>query len=176
MVGNLSEGLRLVQTFLPYPDVMKSLRCLDWRRLGKQRSEAKQLIKSLVLEDPSLLSELRPGAEELLAQKGWIEAALNINPSGWKNHPARNMWRGHLGALAIYHDSSIIAWRARGYENNMPYLSAPGQHKLPPWFGREDFHASHRGNLLRKDPVWYGQFGWTDSPDLEYVWPSKELT
>ena len=32
-------------------------------------------------------------------------------------------------------------------------------------------HASHRSNLLRKDPEHYMQFGWTEPPDLPYVWP-----
>lgn len=34
-----------------------------------------------------------------------------------------------------------------------------------------DFHASHRSNLLRKDPVWYSQFNWTEPNNLPYVWP-----
>jgi hypothetical protein len=42
---------------------------------------------------------------------------------------------------------------------------------MPPWWGDPAFHASHRSNLLRKDPVWYGQFGWAEPPDLPYVWP-----
>lgn len=42
---------------------------------------------------------------------------------------------------------------------------------MPPWLGDSDFHASHRSNLLRKDPEYYGEFNWTESPDLEYVWP-----
>ena len=32
-------------------------------------------------------------------------------------------------------------------------------------------HASHRSNLLRKEPAHYTQFGWTEPPDLPYVWP-----
>lgn len=32
-------------------------------------------------------------------------------------------------------------------------------------------HASHRSNLLRKEPEHYTQFGWTEPPDLAYVWP-----
>lgn len=32
-------------------------------------------------------------------------------------------------------------------------------------------HASHRSNLLRKEPEYYTQFGWTEPPDLPYVWP-----
>lgn len=44
---------------------------------------------------------------------------------------------------------------------------------MPPWFGREDFHASHRSNLLRKHPDWYRQFGWYEPDDLPYVWPVR---
>jgi hypothetical protein len=43
--------------------------------------------------------------------------------------------------------------------------------QYPPWLGDEAFHASHRSNLLRKNPEWYGQFGWTEPDDLPYVWP-----
>lgn len=164
-----------MQTFLPYPDVMMSLRCLDRLRLGKQRVEAKQLIKSMVLEDTSLLQYLHPDAATRLVDNGSIMDVVAGGGGGWRNHPAREMWRGHIGALAIYHDSSILAWKSRGHVNNMPFLSTAGKHKLPAWFGREDFHASHRSNLLRKDPAWYGQFDWTEPTDLEYVWPSREL-
>ena len=31
-----------MQTFMPYPDIVKSVRCLDYKRLGKQRVEAMQ--------------------------------------------------------------------------------------------------------------------------------------
>ena len=33
-----------MQTFLPYPDMIKSAKALDYKRLGKQRVEAKQII------------------------------------------------------------------------------------------------------------------------------------
>jgi len=36
-----------MQTFLPYPDFEASLRALDYRRLGKQRLEALQLIRAI---------------------------------------------------------------------------------------------------------------------------------
>jgi len=42
---------------------------------------------------------------------------------------------------------------------------------LPLWLGNEELHASHRSNLLRKAPLWYGQFGWTEPDDLPYIWP-----
>jgi len=32
-----------MQTFLPYADFKESAQCLDYRRLGKQRVEAKQI-------------------------------------------------------------------------------------------------------------------------------------
>jgi len=49
--------------------------------------------------------------------------------------------------------------------------------KRPDWLGRADFHAAHRAVLLAKDPEWYGQFGWPESPAEKvngrwpYVWP-----
>ena len=36
-----------MQTFLPYPNFADSLDCLDYRRLGKQRVEAFQIINAL---------------------------------------------------------------------------------------------------------------------------------
>jgi len=41
----------------------------------------------------------------------------------------------------------------------------------PAWLGTDTFHASHRSNLLRKDPDYYGQWGWTEPSDLPYIWP-----
>lgn len=133
-----------MQTFLPYPDFGESVRCLDYRRLGKQRVEAQQLIDVLM------------GIKE-----------------GWKNHPACKMWYGYAPSLMQYKDYCIAEWVRRGYKNNMLYL---GMDKLPPfptpsWFGNPAFHAAHRSNLLRKDAEYYGQFGWTEPDNLEYMWP-----
>ena len=35
-----------MQTFMPYPDYSESARCLDRQRLGKQRVEAFQILRS----------------------------------------------------------------------------------------------------------------------------------
>jgi len=43
--------------------------------------------------------------------------------------------------------------------------------EYPVWLYDEEFHASHRSNLLRKDPEYYGRFGWQELPDLPYLWP-----
>lgn len=39
-----------MQTFLPYKSFVKSAACLDMRRLGKQRVEAKQILMALTGE------------------------------------------------------------------------------------------------------------------------------
>ena len=36
-----------MQTFLPYSSFRKTAQSLDWRRLGKQRSETKQIVMAL---------------------------------------------------------------------------------------------------------------------------------
>ena len=136
-----------MQTFLPYPSFIESAKCLDYRRLGKQRVECKQILTAL------------------------------SGGTAWKNHPAVLMWKDHIAALQVYANVIIKEWIDRGYKNNMPYYS-PDIFKIecPPWFGIPEFHASHRSNLLRKDPEYYGQFGWTEPDNLEYYWPTKQLS
>jgi hypothetical protein len=57
-----------------------------------------------------------------------------------------------------------------------PYMNVKGP--LPPWFGNERLHSSHRAALLYKNPEWYGRFGWKEKPAvpdakgrLPYYWP-----
>jgi len=134
-----------MQTFLPCANFKQSARCLDRQRLGKQRLECRQILQ-----------------------------ALTVPGSGWAHHPAVLMWQGHEGCLVRYMDEIVREWTRRGYANSIkvPWMlvHADNDHP-PPWFGDEAFHRSHRSNLLRKAPAHYGQFGWTEPPDLEYVWP-----
>lgn len=130
-----------MQTFLPYPDFVESARCLDSRRLGKQRPECLQILKALG------------------------------GSGGWSSHPATKMWSGCQDALKAYSNACVLEWTARGYKNSMAIYQIDGTPTMPRWLGDERFHASHRSNLLRKDPVHYGRFGWSESPDLEYHWP-----
>lgn len=137
-----------MQTFLPYANFDKSAECLDYKRLGKQRVEAWQILCALA--DPNY---------------------------GWQNHPAVRMWRGYDKALAWYGLTVCNEWTSLGYRDTLTERFA-GQLSdgatgitLPPWLGNEAFHASHRSNLLRKDSVWYGKFGWAEPTDLPYVWP-----
>lgn len=90
------------------------------------------------------------------------------------NHPASRMWRGYEQSLINYGLTVCQEWTRRGYSDSVSGKLA--LHKdysaQPPWFGNEEFHASHRSNLLRKDPVWYSRFSWSESSDLPYIWPS----
>jgi hypothetical protein len=131
-----------MQTFLPHPDFAETARSLDWRRLGKQRVEAQQILNALA------------------------------NGGGWSNHPAVKMWRGYEDALRLYRNTIIEEWVRRGYRNNMPLAAVPDDVALPPWLGDSEFHASHRARLLAKDPEFYGRHGWTEAPaDQGYLWP-----
>lgn len=133
-----------MQTFLPAYSMIESVKVLDNKRLGKQRVEALQIIK-----------------------------AITIGPGyGWQNHPAVLMWKGALPCLKYYHNRCIIEWKARGFNNNMPLFRDLEEIVRPVWMGDERFHASHRANLLRKDPEHYGQFGWTEDPTMKYFWPT----
>lgn len=143
-----------MQCFLPYPSFRESARVLDGARLRKQRAEVVQLLEAL--EDPS---------------KKRVH-----------NHPACKMWRGRRDALVAYGlvicdeivergwldftRSKILAHRTVEFEPTQE--SVP----MPRWLGQAEFHASHRGNLLRKEYSWYKIYGWGESPLLPYVWPS----
>jgi hypothetical protein len=146
-----------MQTFLPYTSFSQSARCLDRQRLGKQRVEAFQILQAL--ENPNY---------------------------GWQNHPAIRMWRGHNRLLCLYGLEICSEWKQRGYKDSMSdrfynrlvqlddlWFNVEYNENIPSWLGSDVFHASHRSNLLRKNPEYYGKFGWTESTDLEYVWPIK---
>lgn len=139
-----------MQTFLPYADFDKSAKCLDYRRLGKQRVEAKQLLMILLGEN-----------------KG----------KGWSNHPAHKMWEGYAQALALYGYAICVEWRRRGYKDTLleyflnhidPNVS---ETLYPPWLGNRKFHKSHKSNLLRKDKEFYSKYKWNVPDNLDYVWP-----
>lgn len=132
-----------MQTFLPYPDYKDSVSCLDKYRLGNQ----------VYREGKTLIS------------------------GGWPNHPASFMWKGYFHQLALYCIEGLHELERRGlyYPQHFSYfedmLNFHPPTDAPPWLGNEALHSSHRSNLLRKDPEWYGQFGWKEPDDLPYVWP-----
>jgi hypothetical protein len=138
-----------MQTFLPYASFHKSALALDNPRLGKQRGETKQLYLSLT--DPNY---------------------------GWKNHPASKMWKGEEYWLCVYGAVISKEWIRRGFKDSVYPFFMKEMRKVsrsagPWWFGWEEFHASHRSNLLRKDETHYRKLGWKEPVDLPYIWPSK---
>jgi hypothetical protein len=127
---------------------------LDNKRLGKQRVECVQILNT-----------------------------LEGRSKGWRHHPAVLMWAGHEVCLRVYLNCIIDEWVNRGFKNSIPlYLLGPevdrqlesGEY-FPEWFKDDSVisrvASSHRSNLLRKDPEWYGQFGWKEPDNLPYVWP-----
>lgn len=150
-----------MQTFVPYPEFDRSVEVLDSPRLGKQRVEALQLLRALLL--PSY---------------------------GWQRHPVVAMWRGYLPGLTKYALTAVDAWTARGHADSTrplirefaPFVDALTQQQLaeqgllPPWIGNEAMHRSHRSNLLQKNPHFYGPLFPGDPADLPYLWPGEDPT
>ena len=78
-----------MQTFLPELTFEASASALDYRRLGKQRVETYQILRTLTGKSDS-----------------------------WKNHPAVKMWRGYEKALCAYGLAICEEWRyVRGYKD-----------------------------------------------------------
>jgi len=134
-----------MMTFLPYSDFIKTAKCLDYRRLGKQRVEARQILNILLGRTQS---------------RAWI------------HHPAVLMWEGYENALKEYYNSVLMEWIQRGYKNTMQYETINVFYPIayPSFIGNEKFHASHRSNLLRKDKKYYRKFNWKEPDNLPYVW------
>ena len=136
-----------MQTFLPYSSFSKSFKVLDYRRLGKQRVEAKQILN--VLLD-------------------------RTTTKGWRNHPIVRMWDGYAPSLQLYHNLCITEWIHQGYNNNMELEDITDPIIYPHWLGNKSFHSSHRANLLRKDYEYYSQFGWDEDSENPYTWFDTE--
>ena len=170
-----------MQTFLPYPDYEKSARCLDNKRLGKQRVESYQILKTLACGRIQ---------HSLTEKRGFkYDNGLYLRKTPWYNHPATKMWKGCEWALFDYTVAICKEWIRRGFEDtvydkidvvmsNFPLppdltLITGTQTNYPKWFNCPELFASHRSNLLRKNPVWYEQFNWSEFPNMEYWWPTK---
>ena len=78
-----------MQTFLPYENFNETASVLDWKRLGKQRVEAMQIVNAIVKQ------------------------------TGWRHHPVVHMWTPYVPALKHYTNVMIEEWIKRGYNNTM---------------------------------------------------------
>jgi hypothetical protein len=151
-----------MQTFLPYTSFYKSAECLDYRRLGKQRIETKQIWQALMG----------------LSKKG-----------GWVNHPAVKMWRGYEDALIWYGEIMCEEWIKRGYnDTTLPWFQEIKARRIderkkqfgvdvaipmPAWLGIDKFHTGHKQTLMFKQPDHYKSFEWKVEPKYEYWWPTE---
>lgn len=152
----------MMQTFVPVPNAHQCAVQLDWRRLGKQRVECKQILTAL---------------------EHWANDDLfkeNGRQRGWVMHPATLMWRHpddplrYREALRLYYNHMVKQWIARGYNNTMPLYSIDHSKVIwPPWWGDAAVHRSHQANLVRKDPDFYIPL-YGDLPFEEYIWPMME--
>jgi hypothetical protein len=135
-----------MQTFLPYRSFERSARCLDSKRLGKQRVEAYQILDIIYCKNAS---------------------------TSWKTHPAVLMWIGHEEALRAYFNAVSREWIRRGYEHNLGLFKLRREEYEKPKWLTDDYRLilSHRSNLVRKLPEHYRKYFPNISPDLPYFWP-----
>lgn len=128
---------------MPYPDLKQSVCCLDPKRLGNQ-----------------------------VYREG-----LTLIRGGWPHHPVSKMWNGYEYSLAKYCLYGLEELERRGrfyphhFETFQAYLKVYKDTGLPPFVGNKAFHSSHRAALLLKNFQYYSQFGWTETPKNEYIWP-----
>jgi hypothetical protein len=124
-----------MQTFHPYVSHKKAAMALDYRRLGKQRVECKQILMALLGETKA-----------------------------WANHPVTKRWAGYERELCRYAIAICEVWISKGYKDSLlPYFQCMLEYlsryqrfgdKFPPWltFG---FSQNHKALLYKKDPEYY---------------------
>lgn len=128
-----------MQTFLPLESFADSARALDYRRLGKQRSEVYQILR-----------------------------ALSGDTLGWANHPVTVAWRGHERALCDYGLAMCSEWVRRGYRDTREPLIRAMAERFPPaprptWSTDPAVHEAYRRLLVGKNREHYvGVRGWRD--------------
>lgn len=116
-----------MQVFMPYKSIIESVRCLDYRRLGKQRIEIKYMLEML------------------------------YGMWAYRKHPVVEMWEDYYVFLEIIYSASVREWISRGHTNTLPieleFVTGPVV--LPPWL--EDYTYQYKGLLLYKDYDYYSK-------------------
>ncbi|MFW9874528.1 MAG: pyrimidine dimer DNA glycosylase/endonuclease V [Candidatus Thorarchaeota archaeon] len=131
-----------MQVFLLYPDLCKSVQCLDPDRKGNQvYNEAAILIKG-----------------------GWKHHPAS---KMWKNYKVALAQYCLYGLESLESDGKLY-WHWIDFYSGYLYH---GDLILPSWLGDERVHSSHRAALLYKDYEYYKQFGWKEKPEMRYYWP-----
>jgi len=169
-----------MQTFLPFPDFAESAKCLDNRRLGKQRVEAKQILRiNLLKSAPFVHSCAICGKVYFLDEEIPVDCMRGIEHRypdevkiPWENHPAVLMWRGCELAIAYYGFVICKEWISRGFKDNQLKFFGDYCHKslhefqpnINFWKGEDDYidypdegtFASNNFYLFCEFPDWMG--------------------
>lgn len=146
-----------MQTFLPYSSFQKTAESLDYRRLGKQRVETKQILQCL-LGDGSI---------------------------GWGHHPVVKAWAGFEEALAVYGLYICSEWKLRGYRDSLYgwfqasrlIIKDGGHHmtEMPPWTRNPAVNQAYRQVLTWKEPEHYEEiFDMVQLTEPEFPWELLE--
>ena len=120
-----------MNTFLPYSDFIRSAKCLDYKRLGKQRVEAWQIYQTLKQGKYKKCSQCLGEGDEI----GYVYSFRDIIgnniikcqickgtgkiKTAWYNHPITQMWKGYEQALLRYGMAICEEWKRRGYKDIM---------------------------------------------------------
>ncbi len=131
--------------FIPYSDPIEIAKILDYKRLGKQRVEARQILSIIT------------------GEAKW---------TAWRNHPAVLMWKPYISELKYYYDIMVLEWVKRGYVNHMP-LYGIGKIEMPWFMYCKPILDSHKATLLRKNHDHYKQFFSVSQKYLSrnVIWP-----
>ena len=95
------------------------------------------------------------------------------------------MWRKCAEGLLFYAHAICDEWEKRGYKDTCRdkitdafsigvrdgFVQRTSGVLVPEWWGDYRVHASHRSNLLRKNPDHYRQYWAEETDKLDYYWP-----
>lgn len=135
-----------MQTFFPYPDLERSIYCLDPKRRWNQVNECIALLRVHM-----------DGAKP------------------WSYHPACKMWAGYGDELLAYAEECVrqVYMHDGRVHPGLPWPSRDVTGPLPSWVFDKRFQHCHRANLVRKDPAFYKPRFPSVEPDDVYVWPLR---
>jgi hypothetical protein len=159
----------MVTTFLIDPDFTTSAKLLDYRRLGKQRLEAKQIVN--ILENYY--------EWDLINDNGNLKLVSRVKKQGFNKHTAVMMWWGYVDALKHYYNIIVTEWVRRGYKNTMQLYDVNLEKIVyPPWLKWNALYYSHRARLCEKNPNFYSFLKGSypeqyDKYNYTYLWPTK---
>jgi hypothetical protein len=151
-----------MQTFLTHKKHGRTAGALDMMRLGRQRDDARRILRALLHEDPE-------GDE-------------------YANDPAVEMWSGYERELVYYgltvcyewsvtrqFKDNVLSWfRDKAIELGCPPEQLTSAELAPPWVSDVWVLRSHRSNLIRKMPHHYGPLFPSTPENMPFLWPVND--